>query len=584
MSKRKFIDIINFIWRFSDSFRLTLFNLFISIFVKTFIMMLYPFVFGLLIDEAFYNRNMDFFIFIVIGYGVLFLGDVLLRLILNASWAHLTTRFLYVIRNKIFNKIFHLKASYLNNAQSGELIARINNDTYQIMDLINWNIFFVAADILILIMSFVMVAIINIRVATIMLLLVPVTVFISRRFAKIVRTNQQKYRHLYGRYIGWLFEMIGGLREVQLLAANKQVSKKFVKSSSELIRLKIKTELIEVGAERANAFIRLCASLALYIVAGVFIVRGQITVGTFVAVIEYFGRSSGALHRINNAYMKIQRNSASIDKIMNLLDEDSEEELEQAADIVIQSGKIEFNNIEFQYNDHKTVLSGINLRINEGEKVSIVGRSGAGKTTLVNLLLRFYEPHSGSVKVDGKYINEYSLKSLRRGIGIVQQDTVLFDGTIKYNLKLGTGKSEERELWEACERAYIADFIRTLPNGLDTVIGAEGIDLSGGQKQRLAIARIFLKNPKILIFDEATSALDYEAEQAVQKAWKELSFNRTTIIIAHRLSTVIESDKIAVIHKGDIVSFNHHLKLLESCEHYQKLFKEQYLSQGEVAS
>ncbi|MCX8131174.1 MAG: ABC transporter ATP-binding protein/permease [Clostridia bacterium] len=574
---------IKIIWQFVKPFKMAFINLFICVIVTSFIGMLYPYIFGMLVDEVFYHRNMDFFKIIVISYGVIYIGEQLLHLILNSTWAYLMTRYLFDIRKRIFDKIFILKADYLSNIQTGDLITRINKDAEEFMNFIHWNVFYLFANIVRLLISVALVAVLNIKIAALMFIVVPITVYTSRFFAKKVRIQYKKYRDVYGKYISWMFEILGGMREIQLLAGERNVIRKFIKSCSSLIRLKIKSSLIEVGSERSNAFISLSSNLMLYIVAGVFIVNGELTVGGFIAIIDYFTRSTNLLKGLNDANIKIQNNMVSIDRVYSLLNEESEKQDKTYPDISVNGGRIEFKNVKFQYNEHNHVLKNINLAINEGEKISFVGRSGAGKSTLVNLLLRFYDPCKGTIKINGTDIQGCSLKSLRKNIGIVQQETLFFDGTIKYNLKLGNPRCSDGEIWEACEKAHIAEFVRSLPDGLDTVIGTDGINFSGGQRQRLAIARVFLKNPPILIFDEATSALDYEAEQVIKKSWKELSCGRTTIIIAHRLTTILDSDKVAVLHGGEIVSFDHHLKLLENCEHYRSLFSEQYITQEDIA-
>ncbi len=571
------------IWEFVRSYKITFCTLFFCVVVTSFIGMLYPYIFSILIDEVFYHRNIKFFKIIVLSYGVLYVGEACLHLILNSVWAYLMTRFLFDIRRKIFEKILKLKASYLNNSRTGDLIARINTDVWEFMNFIHWNVFYVSANILRLLLAIIFVLIINFKLAILMIIAVPIRVYLSKYFGKKAKVQFKNYRDEYGKNISWVTEILKGIREIHLFAGEKNVTRKFAKNSASLIYLKIKASLVELMSERANAFISLITDLSLYVLAGVFIVRGDLTIGGFIAAIDYFSKSNGILNNLNEANIRIQNNMVSIDKVFNLLDEEIEEENIQKRNWKIMKGEISFQNVLFYYDEEKPVLKNINLQANPGEKISLVGKSGAGKSTLINMLLRFYDPIMGEIKIDDVNIKDCSLKDLRRNIGIVQQEAILFEGTIKYNLKLGKPKCTEEEMWEACEKANIADFLRSLPDGLNTVIGTSGMNLSGGQKQRVAIARIFLKNPKILIFDEATSALDYETEVAIKKAWKELSVGRTSIIIAHRLSTILDSDRVAVLHDGEIVSFDHHNTLLKTCDYYRQLFEEQYLKQEEIA-
>ncbi len=573
---------IKMIWQFAKPYKPAFINLLICVIVTSFIGMTYPYIFGLLVDEVFYYRNMDFFKIIVICYGGIFIGEQLLHLILNSTWAYLMTKFLFDIRRKIFDKIFILKAQYLSNVQTGELITRINKDATEYMNFIHWNVFYLIANIIRLIISVVFVSVLSLKMAGLMFVAIPLTVYTSRFFAKKVKIKQKEYREMYGKYISWIFEMIKGIREIRLLAAEKTVKTKFIKNISELIHLKINVSFIELGSERANTFISLVSSLLLYVFSGILIVKGELTVGAFVAVIDYFSRAAKLLRGINEANIKIQNNMVGIDRIMNILHEASENANDNGPELKVNEGQIEFDSIKFGYHDKSLVLDNLNLHVRSGEKISIVGRSGAGKSTMTSLLLRFYEPQSGRIRIEDTDIQHCSLKSLRRSIGIVQQETIIFDGTIRYNLKLGNPHCTDSMIWQACKKAHIDEFIEKLPNGLDTVIGTDGINLSGGQRQRISIARIFLRDIKILIFDEATSALDYEAEQVIQKSWKELSVGKTTIIIAHRLSTILDSDRVAVLDNGSIIACDHHEELLKSCEQYQVLFKEQYYTQEDI--
>lgn len=569
------------IYTFVKPYRVTFLNLFACILITSFIGMLYPYIFATLIDEVFYHRNMEFFKIIVLSYGVIYIGEASLHLVLNSLWAYLMTRFLFDIRRKVFEKILCLKAKFLSDSKTGELIARVNNDTNEFMNLIHWNIFYLTANVMRLIISIVLVTVISYKLSLLMFVLIPLSVYATLYFGHKNRDYFKAYRKEYGNGISWLSELVRGMREVKLLATERNVTKEFVHIWSHLIRLKVKTNMVSYWSSRVIALISLLSDLSLYAVAGVLVVKGELTVGGFVAAIEYFSKTNSLLKNLNEKNQKIQKNMVSIDRVFALLSEETEESNRKLLDLQVTVGQIELRQVSFAYNPENLVLRDVNLIIQPGEHLSIVGRSGAGKSTLAGLLLRLYDPVDGEIRIDGKQIREYSLKSLRNHIGMVQQETLIFNGTIRYNLRLGNPKAKDTEIWQACEKASIADVIRNLPQGLDTIIGTGGINLSGGQRQRIAIARIFLKNPKILIFDEATSALDFEAEQAVKQAWKELSQDRTSIIIAHRLSTILDSDRVAVLEGGQIVGCDHHLKLLEYCPAYKKLFGEQYLGEKE---
>ncbi|HEX9063036.1 MAG TPA: ABC transporter ATP-binding protein, partial [Clostridia bacterium] len=406
------------------------------------------------------------------------------------------------------------------------------------------------------------------------------SVYASLYFSNKIKKNYDKYRKDYGQYISWLYEMLNGMREIKLFAAEKNVALYFIRFTKKLVYTRVQASNTEFFSQTANSAISLFSDILLYTVSAILILNKELSIAGFIATIEYFAMSNYLLRAINDSNAARQNNMVSVKRVMELLEEETEDVGRGLPPIIITEGEIEFKNVSFYYEESVPTLKKVNLHINKGERVSLVGSSGTGKSTLAGLLLKFYEPQEGTIKIDGTNINECDLKSLRRNVGIVNQETLLFDGTIRENLFMGNPKCSEEDMWEACKKAYIDDFIESLPDVLDTVVGSEGINLSGGQKQRIAIARVFLKNPKIVIFDEATSALDFEAETAVKKAWKELSTEKTSIIIAHRLSTILDSDRVAVLHEGEIVSFDTHKRLLESCEHYNRLFKDQYLTKG----
>lgn len=567
-----------FILKFTKPYKITFLTLFICIITTSFIGMLYPYVFGLLIDEVFYHKNVNFFKVIVVGYCILYLGEQLLHLVLNYVAAYFATRFNFDIRRKLYEKILKLKAGYLNDIRTGDLITIINSDSEQIYEFIHWNVFYLIANALRLLISIIFVGLINLKLMLLMIVVVPISVYASRYFGKLVKERTKLYRDQYGKYISWVFEILKGMREVQLFGVERHVTKYFVRQCASMVRLKNRTNLTEFASDSTNGFISLLSDLSVYVLASLLIVNGQLTVGAFVASIDYFMRANLLLKSLNDANMKIQNQTASIDKVVELLIQEEEGSEPHKGKLNPAGGRIQFSGVNFRYDGCNDVLKNISFAVNAGERISLVGRSGAGKSTVANLLLRFYEPETGIITIDDQDISKVTLESLRRSIGVVQQENLIFQGTIRHNVLLGNPKANDTEIWNALQKADIADFVKELPEGLETIIGSNGIELSGGQRQRITIARIFLKNPKILIFDEATSSLDYETEQAVHQAGIALSMGRTVITIAHRLSTILDSDRVAVLKDGEIIAFDHHLSLLKECGYYGELFKDQYMS------
>lgn len=565
--------------QFAEPHKFKFIILFLCIIITTFIGTFYPYIFGRLVDEVFYGKNMSVFLSIVLVYGVVYLFNQVMHLILNLSWASLMTKFLFDIRTAILNKVLSYKGQKLTRIYSGDVIARMDKDTEQFMDFIHNNMFYTIGDVFYLVFMGCFIWYINIWIALFIIVLTPIIVYVSRYFSKKAKKCYDEIAKKNGLLSSWLFEIIKGMQDIKLLNASKNILSDYIGKIIKITRIQIKSDRVEVLSERVNSGISTLAQMILYIISALFIINGHLTVGGFTACITYFGQCITIFNNLNNTNVNISANMVSIERVISVLSEESENYNESAPSIEIQNGNISFSNVWFAYNKDMDILKGISLDIAPGEKVSLVGHSGTGKTTIANLIYKLYEIDDGKICIDGVNINDFNLHNLREQIGIVHQESIFFDGTVRFNLCLNNSKDNDWQLWQVLKMSHLYDFVKSLPNGLDTVIGTEGITFSGGQKQRLAIARIFIKNPKILIFDEATSSLDSEAESVIKSSWDDLCKGRTIIIIAHRLSTILCSDKVAVVKDGQIVGFDSHSNLLKSCDAYIKLFTEQYRSE-----
>jgi ABC-type multidrug transport system fused ATPase/permease subunit len=401
----------------------------------------------------------------------------------------------------------------------------------------------------------------------------PIIVYISKYFSHKLSKIYKERTIKRSLFSSWLFEVVKGMQEIKLFCALNGVLTDFVGYTEKIVGLQIKANRIEVVSERINSGVSLVWQLILYCVSAVLVITGNITLGGFTACVSYFGKCISSFNALNNHFTSISENMVSVDRVCRLLDEDSERR--DGKEIEIKSGNIEFRNVYFSYGEESEVLKGINLKLFNGEKVALVGCSGAGKSTLANILLGFLELDRGQIYIDEIPITDFSLHSLRKQIGIVQQDTIIFDGSVRYNLVFSNSTMHDGEIIEVLKKTLLYDYVVSLPQGLDTILGSKGCQLSGGQKQRLALARIFLKDPRILIFDEATSSLDSESEQIIKEYWNSLANNRTMLIIAHRISTIIDADRIVVLQNGVIVGNGTHTHLLKYCKEYKKLFGDQ---------
>jgi ABC-type multidrug transport system fused ATPase/permease subunit len=545
---------------------------------------LYPYLFGKLVDQVFYAKELKLFLRIVFMYGLVYLLNQFMHFLLNLTWANLMTKFLFNIRKTIYEKVLSYGGKTLSSLYSGDIIYRMSADTEQFMNYIHWNTFYLVARIFNLIVSVGFIGYLSWPIAIFTLIITPVSVYTSRHFSKIVKKYYSKISENSGLLSSWLCEMIKGMQEIRLLSAGKGVLSDYVGKTIKIVRLQIKANQVEIVSERVNSGMSLIWQLVLYVISAFLIYDDNLTLGGFTACVSYFGTCISSFHAFHNHLAGIAGNLVSVDRICATLEEVSEDYKTNEPAIIIDHGKIDFDKVSFFYHEGINVLDKISFTVSPGEKVAIVGHSGAGKSTIANLILKLYELHQGEIRIDGIDISKCNLHSLRGQIGIVHQETALFEGTIRYNLIFSDDNTSDMRIFSALKKAHLYEFVTSLPEELDTVIGSNVRDLSGGQKQRLAIARIFLKNPKILIFDEATSSLDNEAEQIIKESWDQLCEGRTIVIIAHRLSTIISADKILVLHDHKIAGYDIHSNLLASCEVYSQLFKEQYSLQEGVAA
>lgn len=544
--------------------------------------MIFPFLNGKIVDVVFYDKDMTAFLSLCFIYaGIFFFNQFVVATINNFMWSHLMTGFVFDIRRVLFKKILHKKGKDLSGMYSGDMISRMNNDATDFMNLIFWSGLWGYSSVLYIIFAVCFMFYYNILLGVFTVVLVPVVFFTSKHFKKKSQKVNKDISTERGKLSSYLFEIVKNLQEIKILNACKNVTRFYSRKTTSINKMKVESGKIGVTSERVNSFIALIAQLVIFIICAYFIVKGQMQLGVFVAAVSYFNMAVNNFNSINGKIVDIGKQNVSIQRVVDILNENEEDYKESLPLKQIKDGMIELNNVMFGYTEDKRVLNGINLRIDAGSTIGLVGKSGAGKTTMANLLYNLYNVDGGELLIDGMNVNEYNLHSLRSQVGIVHQETILYDDTLRYNLSFSNDKDHDDLLMEAIKKAALYDVFLTLPNGLDTLLGTDGQDLSGGQKQRLAIARILVKNPKILIFDEATSFLDSQNEALIRKVMSDLSKDRTLIIIAHRFSTIRNCDKIAVLADGVIKGFDTHDKLIKNNETYIDLFREQCIV-GEV--
>lgn len=511
----------------------------------------------------------------------LLLGIYVLNTILNyivTYWGHmLGVNIETDMRKNMFEHLQKLSFRFYDNNKTGHLMSRISRDLDDIGEVAHHGPEDIFIASMTLIGSFVLMLTINWQLAILTFLVVPVIVWAALYFNRKMTST---YRGLFselGEFNARVEENVGGIRVVQAFANEEHEKKLFADNNGRYRATKMKAYKIMAGSLSINYMLIRLVNLFVMVCGTWFVIQGQLSYGGFIGFLLLTNVFIRPIEKINAIIESYPKGIAGFKRYVEIMDTVPDmADTEHAVDAGLLKGDIHFDNITFGYEGDSHVLQDISLRIRKGETVAFVGPSGAGKTTLCSLLPRFYDVDRGRITIDGIDIRDMSLSSLRRNIGIVQQEVYLFSGTIRENILYGKLDANDVEVWEVARRAQLEDFILAQPDGMDTIIGERGVKLSGGQKQRLAIARMFLKNPPILILDEATSALDTETELAIQQSLSELSEGRTTLVIAHRLATIKNADRIVVVTEEGISEEGRHQELVTAGGHYSRLHQAQF--------
>lgn len=480
------------------------------------------------------------------------------------------------MRKEMFKKIQTLPYSYYDNHETGKIMSRMTNDLMDMSELAHHapENFFIFG--IMIIGSFIYLLTIERDLTLIIFTCVPVMLVVSATFKNRMRDAFMESRKNIAVINASLESSISGIRVTKAFNNSKIEERKFDIGNNAFVESRRKAYKAMGQFFSSTTFITDVFNVIVLIAGGVFLFQNKINAGDYAAFIISVNLFINPLTKVIDFTEQYQNGMTGFKRFLEIIDEKPEEDLKDAKDILKVNGEIEFNNVNFAYDETKQILKNISFKILAGKKVALVGPSGEGKTTICHLIPNFYKISSGEIKIDGINIDNITLESLRNNIGIVQQDVYLFGGSIKENILYGKPDASDEEVYEAAKKANIHDYIMSLENGYDTEIGERGVKLSGGQKQRLSIARVFLKNPTILILDEATSALDNTTEIFIQKELEELSKGRTTLVVAHRLSTIKNADEIFVIQNGNIKEKGNHKELLEAKGIYYKLYSSMF--------
>ena len=516
--------------------------------------------------------------------GAVMIGLVLLELVCNyfiTYWGHIMgARMEADMRRDIFGHYQKLSFSFYNNQKVGALLSRITSDLFDITELLHHGPEDLVISLIKIVGAFVILLNVNPKLALVAMIFVPLMGIYAFVFNRKMKRAFKKNRERMADINSQIEDSLAGIRVVKSFANEAVEVEKFRQGNQNFLASKRVSYLNMAGYHSGLNAMTTLVTVAVIVVGGIFLSKGTLLATDLITFLLYINNFIEPVKKLVNFTEMFQNGFTGFerfDEIMNIAPDI--EDAEDAVDVGELKGDVKFEDVSFQYDDGaEDVLRNLNLQVKAGEYVALVGSSGVGKTTLCNLLPRFFDVTEGTIYMDGMDIRKMKLKSLRNNIGIVQQDVYLFIGSIMENIRYGKPDATDEEVILAAKRANAHDFIMSFPDGYDTDIGQRGVKLSGGQKQRLAIARVFLKNPPILIFDEATSALDNESEKVVQESMEELAKDRTTFVIAHRLSTIRNAERILVLTENGVAEEGTHQELMEKKGIYEMLYNMQFRS------
>ncbi|WP_273833900.1 ABC transporter ATP-binding protein [Guptibacillus sedimenti] len=549
---------------------------FVSAIIVGVLELAFPLAVNQVIDRLLPEGNWGIILLACAGLLLIYLINTGLHFIVT-YWGHkLGINIETDMRQKLFTHMQKLSFGYYDNSKTGHSISRLTKDLEEIGEVAHHGPEDVFVAVMTLLGSFGLMLMINWKLAVLSFIVIPLliilAIYFNKKMTKTFRRMFQDVAEINSR----VEDSIGGIRVVQAFANEHHEQEKFRTNNESYRSTKLQSYKIMAQNVMSNYLLMRVVTLFTLLFGTYFVISGELTYGEFVAFILLSNILIGPIQKINAVIESYPKGIAGFKRYTEIIDTDPDiKDSEDAIEMAL-GGEIRYQDVSFGYEGYAPVLNKINLSIQPGETVAFVGPSGAGKTTLCSLLPRFYEIQGGAITINGIDVRELKLSSLRSQIGIVQQDVFLFSGTFRENIAYGNLLAEDEEILEAARKAKLDEFIYRQQDGLDTVIGERGVKLSGGQKQRLAIARMFLKNPPILILDEATSALDTETEVAIQKSLEELTEGRTTLVIAHRLATIKNADRIMVVTKDGIAEQGNHAELIESSGIYSRLHKAQF--------
>ncbi|WP_053377905.1 ABC transporter ATP-binding protein [Paenibacillus sp. FJAT-27812] len=537
----------------------------------------FPLAVNRVVDDLLPSGNWKWILYACIGLLGIYVFSAALHYVVT-YWGHkLGINIESDMRKQLFDRVQKLSFRFFDNNKTGHLVSRMTNDLMDIGEIAHHG----PEDLFIALMTltgaFAIMLSINWQLALMTFVIIPLMIYLSLHFSRKMSAAFNRMFSDIADYNARVENNVSGIRVVQAFANEKHEMKRFAENNGRFRLTKLVAYRVMAWNSSISFILMKLISLFVLVCGTWFVIQGDMSYGEFIAFVMLSNVFLSPINQINSVIETYPKGIAGFKRYLELLE--TAPDIDDAPDAKRMSslkGDIHFNNVTFGYENKEKVLQGLNLTVRAGETVALVGPSGAGKTTLCSLLPRFYDVDEGSITIDNVDLRRMTLESLRANIGIVQQDVFLFDGTIRENIVYGKLGASEEEIMQAARQAQLEELVLSQPEGLDTFIGERGVKLSGGQKQRLSIARMFLKNPPILILDEATSALDTETEAAIQLALAELSRGRTTLVIAHRLATIKNADRIVVVAEQGIAEQGKHDELMQMRGSYSRLHQAQF--------
>ena len=547
--------------------------------INVFFTLLNPILIGDAIDFIIGKDNVDFQGILKI-IGILILSIILASLsqwIMTRCTNVITYKTVAALREDVFNKINKVPLKYIDSHSHGDIMSRIINDIDQISTGLLQGFSQLFTGIITILGTLGIMIAINFKIALVVVLMTPLSILVGGFIAKSSKAMFTEQSKIRGEITGYTQEMIGNQKLVKAFSYENNSEEKFQEINSRLYTSGVKSQFFSSLTNPCTRFVNGIVYATVGIISAISAINGNISIGKISSFLNYANQYTKPFNEISSVITELQSALASAERVFEVLDEENEPlDKENAINLKECNGNIEIKNVSFSYNPEVKLIENFNLSVKKGEKIAIVGPTGCGKTTLINLLMRFYNINSGEIFISGYNINDITRKSSRAMFGMVLQETWLYSGTIKENIAYGKPDATDEEIIEAAKMAHAHEFITRLPNGYDTKISGDGNNISQGQKQLLCIARIMLTKPPMLILDEATSSIDTRTEIFIQNAFNKMMEGRTSFIVAHRLSTIKEADLILVMNKGHIIEQGTHEELIEKKGFYANLYNSQF--------